>query len=160
MTVLGIDPGFSGAVAAYLEATGAMAIHDMPVFPVKAGRNEINHHGLLAIMRQYEGATVWLELVSARPGQGVTSMFRFGQGYGAIEMACAATGCAVRYVTPAKWKGHFGLAGKDKNPDAARSVAAQRLPEIATMLLRKKDIGRADAALIALYGAFMREAAA
>jgi crossover junction endodeoxyribonuclease RuvC len=148
--VVGVDAGFTGAVAAFYN--GKIAdVHDMPTLPVKAGRNEINHHALLAIMQRYAGSAVWLEAISARPGQGVTSMFRFGQGYGAIEMACAAAGCSVAYVSPAKWKRHFGLIGTDK--DAARSLAIQRVPALASMLSRKKDIGRADAILIALYGA-------
>ncbi len=149
--VCGIDPGFTGAVAAYDGET--MYIHDMPILPVTSGRNEINHHELLEILHNYSGAAVWLESVSARPGQGVTSMFRFGQGYGAVEMACAATNCSVAYVSPAKWKRHFSLVGKGIDPDAARSLAIQRVPDLAPLLKRKKDIGRADAILIALYGA-------
>lgn len=148
MTRIGIDPGFSGAIAILDGA--AIEIHDMPVFPARSGKTEINHHGLLDLLRSVEPGTVWLEKVSAMPGQGVSSMFRFGQGYGAIEMAVAASGHVLRYVTPQQWKKHFGLIGAAK--DASRAVACQRLPGAAHLFARKKDGGRADAALIGLYG--------
>jgi len=76
-------------------------------------------------------------------------MCRFGQGYGQVEMAIAARELQVRYVTPQKWKGHFGLS-RDKG--VSRSVASQRFPSIAAQFARVKDDGRAEACLIALYG--------
>lgn len=148
MTTIAVDPGFTGAVAVF--HGGSIEVHDMPTLPARSGRAELNHHALLDILRAVEPGTVWLERVSAMPGQGVTSMFRFGQGYGAIEMAVAASGHVLRYVTPQQWKKHFGLIGAAK--DASRAVACQRLPGAAHLFARKKDGGRADAALIGLYG--------
>jgi len=145
--IIGIDPGLTGAIAVL--NGGTVEMHDMPTVTATKGRAEINHHELLAILRRAEGSVVWLERVGAMPGQGVTSMFRFGQVLGAIEMACAACSLPVRYVTPAVWKRHCGLV-RDK--DAARGLALQRFPDCANDLRRKKDAGRAEAALIALYG--------
>jgi len=87
--------------------------------------------------------------VAARPGQSAPATFRFGQGYGAIEMALAAHKIPVQYVTPSQWKKHFGLS-KDKG--ASRGLATQRFPSHASDFQRVKDDGRAEAALIALYG--------
>jgi crossover junction endodeoxyribonuclease RuvC len=149
--VVGIDPGFGGAIALYRPADGWLELHDMPVFPGSSGgRPEINHHEVLAILQSTGAASVaWLERVAARPGQCVSSMFRFGQAYGALEMACAASGCAVRYVTPLKWKRHFSLTAAK---DMAHGEACRRFPGHAPMFKRKMDDGRAEAALIALYG--------
>ncbi len=150
--LIGIDPGYKGAIALYDHGASWLEVHDMPVFPAAKGRTEINHHELLEIMRSTGDTpvTAWLEQVAARPGQGVTSMFRFGQGYGALEMSCAAIGAGLRYVTPGKWKKHFGISS-DKG--GSRAVASQRFPAQAGLFTRAKDDGRAEAALIALYGA-------
>ena len=94
-----------------------------------------------------------LEQVSAMPGQSAPATFRFGQGYGAIEMALAAHQIPVKYVTPSVWKKHFKLS-KDKG--ASRGLATRHFPQHADAFARVKDDGRAEAALIALYGAETR----
>lgn len=91
-----------------------------------------------------------LEQVHAMPKQGVSSTFRFGQCYGALQMAVVGHGYEVHDVTPQKWKKHFGLSN-DKG--VSRSVASQRFPQCAELFKRVKDDGRAEAALMALYGA-------
>lgn len=149
MIVYGIDPGFSGAIAE-LHPNGTLYVHDMPTVPGQKGKVELNMHALFDLLDSPTAATVWLEKVGARPGQGVSSMFRFGQQLGALEMATAGHGHQLRYVTPASWKKHFGLVA-DKG--AARSIAMQRFPKHAQLFARVKDDGRAEAALIALYGA-------
>src|SRR5690606_16808140 len=90
----------------------------------------------------------YVERVSAMPGQGVSSMFNFGMGYGVIQGVLASLGIPYTLVTPQTWKKRAGLAGKDK--DNARTLAQQLCPE--APLGRKKDIGRADAILIARFG--------
>ena len=151
MIVFGIDPGFSGAIAElHLRPTWTLYVHDMPTVPGQKGKVELNHHAVFDLLDSPAGGIVWLEKVGARPGQGVSSMFRFGQQIGALEMAAAAQRYPIRYVTPATWKKHFGLSA-DKG--AARSVAMQRFPAQAQLFARVKDDGRAEAALIALYGA-------
>ncbi len=94
--------------------------------------------------------TVYIERVSAMPGQGVTSMFGFGRSMGVVEGIAAAMGLRVIYPTPQAWKRRAGLTGKPK--DASRTVASLMFPEIASRLSRKKDVGVADALLIAAYG--------
>lgn len=150
--LIGIDPGYTGAIAIYRPAQHWLEVHDMPVVKSASGKTELHHNGVLDILRIEAGGptAVWLEKVSARPGQGVTSMFRFGQGYGALEMAVAACGHQTRYVTPSRWKRHFGLSSAK---GASRSVAMQRFPAAADRFSRVKDDGRAEAALIALYAA-------
>lgn len=149
--IFGIDPGFSGGIAK-LSGDGAM-VFDMPTVPGQKGKTELDHHsifGLLGMVGMGEApATVWLEKVGARPGQGVSSMFRFGQQLGALEMAVCARGHELRYVTPATWKAYFGLSA-DKG--VARGYAMKRFPALSDQLSRAKDDGRAEALLIALYG--------
>lgn len=149
--ILGIDPGFSGGVASLNLATGALNVFDMPVLTNKKGKTELNHLLLFELMAPPQDCQIMavLEQVASRPGQGVSSTFRFGQGYGAIEMALAAHKIPVRYVTPTQWKKHFGLS-KDKG--ASRGLATQRFPSHTKEFIRVKDDGRAEAALIAMYG--------
>lgn len=151
MIVFGIDPGFSGAVAELHVFSRTLYVHDMPTVPSQKGKVELNCHGVLDLLDAGEApAIVWMEKVGARPGQGVSSMFRFGQQLGALEMAAAARQHQLRWITPAKWKAHFGLSA-DKG--ASRKVAMERFPAVASLFARVKDDGRAEAALIALYGA-------
>lgn len=146
--IIGIDPGFSGAIA--ILNGGDLAVIDMPTLPNAKGKTELNMFGLYAAIDTPEAATVWVERVAARPGQGVSSVFRFGQQLGAIEMAATAHGHELRYATPASWKAYFGLSS-DKG--VARGYAMKRFPSCAHLFQRVKDDGRAEAALIALYGA-------
>ena len=92
---------------------------------------------------------VIIEQVSAMPGQGVTSMFNFGQSFGVIKGICAALNLPIYFVRPAKWKKHFNLIKTNK--DASRTKVIEVYPEISSKLHRKKDSNRADAILIALY---------
>ena len=124
----------------------------MPVMQNPKGKAIINSHSLLDVLKNEtdENCMCLIEQVSAMPGQGVSSMFRFGEGYGMLHMACAANKLPTQFVTPAKWKGYFGLS-RDKG--VSRGLAMQRFPEYAALFSRVKDDGRAEAALIALYAA-------
>lgn len=148
MTIIGIDPGLSGAIA-FIAPSGALEVHDMPTVPGAKGGNEIDFHELFAILSGWE-ATAWCELVHAMPGNGSKSAFKLGQTFGAIRMALAAACIPVRFVTPPVWKRHFRLS-KDKG--VARGEAMRRFPANAESFRRVKDDGRAESALIALYGA-------
>lgn len=150
ITIFGVDPGFSGAIAE-LREDGRLSVYDMPTVPGAKGKTELNHAAILDLLTAgIEDTTVmWLERVGARPNQGVSSMFRFGQQLGALEMAAAAQGLPLRFVTPATWKAHFGLSA-DKG--VARGEAMRRFPAHAAQFSRAKDDGRAEATLIALYG--------
>lgn len=150
---LGIDPGYTGAIAVARDGR-IVDIFDMPLMAGKAGKNQLNLSALAAyIFRQMLDAnsrlTANIERVSAMPGQGVSSMFRFGEGYGAVQGILAAHEIPTRFVGPTEWKKPIGLVGADK--DYARTLAIQKHPYIAHQLTRKKDIGRADAVWIALH---------
>lgn len=156
--VVGIDPGITGAVA-FVNSAGASWVHDMPVAMVKKGRREVMAAELSRILEAAPSATVYVERVNAMPkigtkdghnrsGQGVSSAFGFGRSVGVIEGVVAALRMPLVFVTPQAWKKHHGLSGADK--DVSRTLASQLYPE--AELSRKKDIGRADALLIARYG--------
>ncbi len=149
---LGVDPGFTGAVA-ILDPDGNLCdVHDMPTVPGQKGKTELNHaklHDVMGATWNGRASIVWLELVGARPGQGVSSMLRFGKQIGAIEMSAASHKQELRFVTPSSWKGYFGLSA-DKG--VARGLAMRRFPSHASLFERVKDDGRAEACLIALYG--------
>lgn len=150
MYILGIDPGFTGALAVFdASDESTMFVLDMPVTKDPKGRAVLDMYTLFDTLRPTGSVTAILEYVAARPGQSAPATFRFGQGYGAIQMALAAHSIPTHYVTPAKWKKHFGLS-KDKG--VSRGLAQQRFPHLADQLNRIKDDGRAEAALIALYG--------
>ena len=151
MIYIGIDPGFSGAIAFYAPKENIVSIYDMPVYQNAKGKTEINLYELHEILEPEtdEPHMAIIEQVAAMRGQGVTSMFRFGQSYGATQMAVAAHKIPMQFVTPAKWKSYLGLS-RDKG--VSRSLASQRFPKQADLFSRAKDDGRAEAALLALYG--------
>lgn len=148
--IVGIDPGLSGAIALLNPITREVIVHDMPLIASKAGRSETDVHNLARILAPGGDSNIAiLEQVHAMPKQGVTSTFRFGQNYGACQMAISGHGYDVRDVTPNAWKKHFRL-GSDGN--ASRGLAIQRFPALAETLKRVKDHNRAEAVLLALYG--------
>jgi len=151
--ILAIDPGASGALAFFNPEAGTLEIIDTPVVEVKRGqklKKEISPQMLSAIIRSRKPQIAILELVSARPGQGVSSMFQFGRGVGMYEGALAALEIPVTYITPLGWqKAVNARSGKDGN----RQRAAEIYPAYAHLFSRKKDDGRADAALMAWWAA-------
>jgi crossover junction endodeoxyribonuclease RuvC len=144
-SIIGIDPGVSGAIAFVSEDGELQQVFDMPVFKIK-GKSKLDVHQLGTILRQAGEGRAVIELVGAMPGQGVTSMFTFGFATGALHGAVGALSMPLETVTPQKWKAHFRL-GKDK--DEARQLATRKWPH--GPFSRVKDAGRAEAALIALY---------
>lgn len=148
--IVGIDPGYSGAIA-FLTSSG-IEVHDMPVAPNAKGKTELDLYSLgqLLIPRSPDRNIAVLEKVNAMPGQGLSSTFRFGEGYGALQMALTGHGYELHLVPPNTWKKHFGLS-RDKG--VSRGLATKRFPAAADRFTRVKDDGRAEATLIALYGA-------
>lgn len=159
---LGIDPGQTGAVAALADGRPAGFI-DMPTMTRKAGGEQVDPFSLGKQLReliaQHPGAYVIavFEQVNALPKQGVTSGFRFGQADGTARGVVGALGIPFIEVPPQTWKKYLRLTGCDK--DAARTMVLQRYPEIADQLRRKKDVGRADALLIALWSELTEQVA-
>lgn len=149
----GIDPGLSGAVATLIDGLPGPVL-DMPVLERGKWR-EVDAASLAAWLRlviaQHPDADVGacIEKVGARPGDGGTSAFRFGEGFGAIKGVLGVLCVPYSLAIPAVWKRRFGLIGQEK--DAARVLAIRRFPEAAHHLKRKKDNGRADALWIALF---------
>ena len=152
MRIIGIDPGLSGGIA-ILDDLKIFDVFDMPIMSEgKKNKNQLNSAQLVNIIKKHiiSGNTfVIVEQVSAMPGQGVTSMFNFGQTFGSIKGICAALNLPIFYVRPAKWKKHFELINSSK--DASRTKVIEMYPSISGRLSRKKDVNKADAILIARY---------
>jgi len=151
--ICGVDPGKSGAIAFLEPVHMALTVHDMPLGKSTTGRDELDLRRLGEILNPPISAHRLigvLERVRSMPTDGAVGAFTFGEGYGALRMAIIGLGYEDRYVTPVTWKKHFKLS-KDKG--VSRSYAASRFPGYAGYFARVKDDGRAEAALIALYGA-------
>ena len=153
MIIIGIDPGLSGAIAV-LENHIVKKIFDMPVMSEgKKNKRQLNSAQLVELIKQNiknkEETAIVVEQVNAMPGQGVTSMFNFGQTFGAIKGICAALGLPIFFVRPAKWKKHFELINSSK--DASRTKVIEMYPSISNQLSKKKDVNKSDAILIAKF---------
>ena len=153
MKIIGIDPGLSGAIA-ILENNKVTNIFDMPVMPEgKKNKRQLNSAQLVKLLKdcinEKEDISVVVEQVNAMPGQGVTSMFNFGQTFGAIKGICAALSLPIFFVRPAKWKKHFELINSSK--DSSRTKAIEMYPNLSDQLSKKKDVNKSDAILIARY---------
>ena len=153
MRIIGIDPGLSGAIA-ILEDSKIKELFDMPVMPDgKKNKRQLNSALLVKLIKNsiknLEDTVMVVEQVNAMPGQGVTSMFNFGQTFGAIKGICAALGLPIFLVRPAKWKKHFELINSSK--DASRTKAIEMYPSFSEQLSKKKDVNKSDAILIARY---------
>ena len=153
MKIIGIDPGLSGAIAV-LENNKVLSIFDMPVMPEgKKNKRQLNSAQLVKLLKdnilKNEEVLVVVEQVNAMPGQGVTSMFNFGQSFGILKGICSAMQLPMYFVRPAKWKKYFNLINSEK--DASRTKAIEVFPYFSSQLLRKKDSNKADAILIASF---------
>ena len=153
MKIIGIDPGLSGAIA-ILENKKVLKIFDMPVMSEgKKNKRQLNSAQLVNIVRENinnnEEIAVVVEQVNAMPGQGVTSMFNFGQTFGAIKGVCAALRLPIYFVRPSKWKKHFELINSSK--DASRTKVIEMYPYLSSQLSKKKDVNKSDAILIARF---------
>jgi crossover junction endodeoxyribonuclease RuvC len=151
--VLGVDPGATGALAMLDTDLSALVVCDMPSVLIKVGtrhRRQISEFWLADILRVYAPDAAWIERVHALPKQGVTSSFSFGLSYGLARGVLAALAVPVTLVTPNEWKRSFRL-GPDKAE--ARVIASRLFPANAACFTRAKDDGRAEAALLALFGA-------
>ena len=153
MIIFGIDPGISGAIS-ILENKKVIDIFDMPtMIDGKKNKRQVNGAQVANIIKEKLGdnkeTVVVVEHVNAMPGQGVTSMFNFGQSFGVIKGICSALSLPIYFVRPTKWKRHFNLIKTNK--DASRTKAIEIYPGISHKISRKKDSNKADAILIARY---------
>ena len=153
MKIIGIDPGLNGAIA-ILEDKKVLGIFDMPVMAEgKKNKRQLNSAQLVNILKENiqknEEINIVVEQVNAMPGQGVTSMFNFGQTFGAIKGVCAALSLPIFFVRPSKWKKYFELINSSK--DSSRTKAIEMYPSLSSQLSRKKDVNKSDAILIARF---------
>jgi len=155
MLIIGIDPGISGAIC-FFEDGQVKEIIDMPVMAEgKKNKRQINgpqtYNEILTRISKFrkKDIIVVIEQVSAMPGQGVTSMFNFGQSFGVLKGICSAMQLSMFFIRPAKWKKYFGLIKTEK--EASRTKVIEIFPYISSKLSRKKDSNKADAVLIASF---------
>ena len=159
MLIFGIDPGVSGAICALKEGN-ITEIYEMPtMIDGKKNKRQVNGAEVANIFlkeinnqdsnEKGDTAKVVVEHVTAMPGQGVTSMFNFGQSFGVVKGICAALKLPIYFVRPVKWKKHFNLIKTHK--DASRTKVIEIFPYISSKISRKKDSNKADSILIAKY---------
>ena len=153
MKIIGIDTGLSGAIA-ILENNKVINIFDIPVMSEgKKNKRQLNSALLVDLIKENikncEEVAVVVEQVNAMPGQGVTSMFNFGQSFGVLKGICSAMQLSMFFIRPAKWKKYFGLIKTEK--DASRTKVIEIFPYISSELSKKKDSNKADAVLIASF---------
>ncbi len=154
--IVGIDPGKAGGLA-YIgsEIVGAGAM------PMPLSGKDIDGHELAMVLDNWKPDTVIIEKSQAMPGQGVTSMFNYGAGFGRLLGICEALGLPYRLVTPQRWKGVV-LAGTAKDKDAAIAFVRRAYPSINLTPGRKRRAhdGIADAVCLAEYGRQLMQGAA
>ena len=155
MLIIGIDPGISGSICFFQDGK-IIDVVEMPTMTEgKKNKKQVNgsqiYNEILKRIHKIEkqDIRVIIEHVSAMPGQGVTSMFNFGQSFGVLKGVCAAMQLPIFFVRPAKWKKHYDLINSQK--DSSRVKAIEMFPKFSSMLSRKKDTNKADAILIANY---------
>ena len=155
MLIIGIDPGISGSIS-FLEDGKIIEVIEMPTMAEgKKNKRQVNgsqiYNEILKMVKKYgqDEIRVVIEQVSAMPGQGVTSMFNFGQSFGILKGICSAMQLPMYFVRPAKWKKYFNLINSEK--DASRTKAIEIFPYFSSNLAKKKDSNKADAILIASY---------
>ena len=155
MLIIGIDPGISGSIC-FLDNGKILDVIEMPIMTDgKKNKKQVNgsqvYNEISKRIKQFEKnqIRVVIEHVSAMPGQGVTSMFNFGQSFGILKGICTAMQLPMYLVRPTKWKKYFNLLNSEK--DASRTRAIEIFPYFSSQLSRKKDSNKADAILIASF---------
>ena len=155
MLIIGIDPGITGSIC-FFEDGKIIDLIEMPnMADGKKKKRQVNgaqiYNEILLRTKDInkKNIKVVIEQVSAMPGQGVTSMFNFGQSFGVLKGICSAMQLSMYFVRPVKWKKFHNLINSEK--DASRTKAIEIFPYISTQLSKKKDANKADAALIASF---------
>ena len=155
MLIIGIDPGISGSICFFNEGKIIDVVEMPTMIEGKKNKKQVNgaqiFNEISAKIKELEkkDIKIVIEQVSAMPGQGVTSMFNFGQSYGVLKGICSAMQLPMYFVRPAKWKKYFNLINSEK--DASRTRAIEIFPYFSSQLSRKKDSNKADAILLASF---------
>ena len=155
MLIIGIDPGISGSIC-FFEDGKILDVLEMPTMTDgKKNKRQVNGSQIYNEIKKKidvvseEDIRVVIEHVTAMPGQGVTSMFNFGQSFGILKGICSAMRLPMYFVRPAKWKKYFNLINSEK--DASRTRAIEIFPYFSSQLSKRKDNNKADAILIASF---------
>ena len=155
MLIIGIDPGINGSIC-FFDDGKIIDLIEMPSMASgKKNKRQVNgaqiYNEISQKIKNFEkkNIKVVIEQVSAMPGQGVTSMFNFGQSFGVLKGICSAMQLPLYFVRPAKWKKYFNLINSEK--DASRTKAIEVFPYISQQLSKKKDANKADAILLASF---------
>jgi crossover junction endodeoxyribonuclease RuvC len=155
MLIIGIDPGISGSICFFQDGK-IVDVVEMPTMTEgKKNKKQVNGSQIVNEISEKikeldkREIKVVIEQVSAMPGQGVTSMFNFGQSFGILKGICSSMQLPMYFVRPAKWKKYFNLINSEK--DASRTRAIEIFPYFSNQLSRKKDSNKADAILIASF---------
>ena len=161
MLIIGIDPGIYGSIC-FFEKGKILDVIEMPIMTEgKKNKKQVNGSQIFNEIQkriykvENQDVRIVIEQVSAMPGQGVTSMFNFGQSFGILKGISSAMQIPMYFVRPAKWKKYFNLINSEK--DASRTKVIEMFPKISNKLSRKKDNNKADAILIAQYFENTRE---
>ena len=155
MLVIGIDPGISGSICFFQDGRIIDVVEMPTMIEGKKNKKQVNGSQIFNEISyrikkiDKKDIKVVIEQVSAMPGQGVTSMFNFGQSFGILKGICSAMQLPMYFVRPAKWKKYFNLINSEK--DASRTRAIEVFPYFSSQLSRKKDSNKADAILIASF---------
>ena len=155
MLVIGIDPGISGSICFFQDGEIKDVVEMPTMIEGKKNKKQVNGSQIFNEISEKiknmdkKNIKVVIEHVTAMPGQGVTSMFNFGQSFGILKGICSAMQLSVYFIRPAKWKKYFNLINSEK--DASRTRAIEIFPYYSSNLSRKKDSNKADAILIASY---------
>ena len=155
MLIIGIDPGISGSICFFQDGVINDVIEMPTMIEGKKNKKQVNGSQIFNEIKERvkkidnKDIKVVIEQVSAMPGQGVTSMFNFGQSFGILKGICSSMQLPMYFVRPAKWKKYFNLINSQK--DASRTKAIQIFPYFSSQLSRKKDSNKADAILIASF---------
>jgi crossover junction endodeoxyribonuclease RuvC len=154
---LGLDPGIRGGLAVVDSERGLLAAIDIPTIGVGASER-VDVLAVAEWIRAQQPDLAFVERAQAMPKQGASSGFKYGRATGSLEAAIILALVSFEVVEPPAWKKAFRLRGKEK--EAARQRALELFPAAHALLARKRDHGRAEAALIALFGlkGFRREA--
>ena len=155
MLIIGIDPGITGSICFFKDGK-IIDVVEMPnMAEGKKNKRQVNgaqiYNEITSRIKNIEkkDIKVVIEQVSAMPGQGVTSMFNFGQSFGVLKGMCSAMQLPMYFVRPAKWKKYFNLINSEK--DASRTKAIEIFPYVSSQLSKKKDANKADAILLASF---------
>ena len=155
MLIIGIDPGITGSIC-FFEDGKINDLIEMPnMADGKKNKRQVNgaqvYNEILKRIKNFNKSEVKvvIEQVSAMPGQGVTSMFNFGQSFGVLKGICSAMQLPMYFVRPAKWEKYYNLINSEK--DASRTKVIQIFPYISEQLSKKKDANKADAILLSSF---------